>query len=72
MECPECDIRMNVADTKYGEYEVYRVRYCVHCDAHYVTCESLTDHKIIPATSVKRTRRQRKKPSVAAHNPFGL
>lgn len=71
MNCPHCDGKLHVYETRQVEGTVYRRRHCAPCNDTFVTEEHFSEHAAIPAT---RPRGRPRKTAIAstAHNPFGL
>lgn len=70
MNCPDCDRKLQVYETRSIGEIVYRRRHCAHCNDTFVTKEAIYFGATIPSTG--RPKGQPKKQTIAAHNPFGL
>lgn len=72
MNCPECDRKMQVYETRVVGEVVYRRRHCAHCDDTIVTKEEIADVASIPSTGRPIGRPKKPASAAVAHNPFGL
>ena len=71
MNCPHCNGKLQVYETRQVEGTTYRRRHCAPCNDTFVTEEHFSEQTAIPA--LRPRGRPRKDASVSvAHNPFGL
>lgn len=72
MQCPECDCKLEVNETRNVNEHTYRRRHCAPCDLTYITEERITELTCIPNAGRPRGRPRKDRPAVSANNPFGL